>query len=485
MAIPGQTLTIRDPGMGITEASATTPLVIGCASSGTVNTIYTIASKVDASTTFGQGPLPECLCRMLDEAGGPIHAIRATGGTAASCGAVTKHAVGASTGTVTVAGQVPYDAYEVQIEITATGALGVGRFKFSLDDGYTWSVEYTIPGGATFAIPSTNITATFVPGAGPTTFEDGDWHEFDCVAPLYTTVNLGSAITAALAAPASTSYAFVVLTGQSASGADAATMFATVATSAASFAAAYRYARFLMDGGIDTYANVITAMSAVSDRRIAVCYGRTDTASAKPFEGYGTPRVPLVYNVAARAAASLISTDLARVMDGSLNGVVLVDHDDYVNAGVCDAAHLTAARTWPGRAGYYITNCWLKSPAGSDFRYWQHGRIMDVACARVIAEQQNMIGVGVRTQATTGYIDERDAVRWEAKIEEPLREDLTQPTNAEGTQGHVSDVSYKIGRTNNVNTTETIQSETSIRPLGYVKQITSYIGFDLSTGAEE
>jgi hypothetical protein len=420
---------------------------------------------------------------MLDEAGGPIHAIRATGGTVASCSAVTAVVTGGATGTVTVAGQVPYDAYEVQIVIVAAGTLGTATFKFSLDDGRTWSIDYTVPGGATFALPSTNITCTFVPGAGPAFFVAGDLHWFDCVAPLYTTVNLGSAITAALAVPASTEYAFVVLTGQSASAADAATMFATVATSAASFATAYRYARFIMDGGKDAIATVVTSMNAVSDRRIVVCFGRTDTASSKPFEGYGTPRVPLVYNVGARAMASLISTDLARVMTGPLTGVVAVEHDDYVLAGVGDTAKITTARTWPGRSGYYLTNCWLKAPTGSDFRYLQHGRVMDTACRRVISEQQNMIGVGVRTMPTTGYIDERDAQRWEAKIEAPLREDLTQPTNAEGTQGHVSDLAYTITRTNNVATTETVQSEVAIRPLGYVKHITSYIGFDLSAGA--
>jgi hypothetical protein len=173
-----------------------------------------------------------------------------------------------------------------------------------------------------------------------------------------------------------------------------------------------------------------------------------------------------------------MSTDASRVASGGLQGVTAISHDEY-QTETLDVNRITTTRTWPGRAGFYITNPRLKSVAGSDFLYIQHGRVIDAACRRTYLSQQNFIGISVRTN-TDGTIDERDAVRLETRVEEALRADLTQPANAEGTPGHVSAVNYSIDRTNNVQTTFTILSEVGVRPLGYVKFITTTVGFDLS-----
>jgi hypothetical protein len=137
-----------------------------------------------------------------------------------------------------------------------------------------------------------------------------------------------------------------------------------------------------------------------------------------------------------------------------------------------------------------LTNARIKSAAGSDFRYWQHGRVMDAACATVVAVQATFIGMSIRTNPdpapnTTpalGSINELDARRLETQAENALRAILTQPNNVEGTRRHVSELDYQIDRTNNVLTTETIQSDVSIQPLGYPKTITTTIGFTVISG---
>lgn len=484
MTIPGQTFTIPENGLGLSVPASTTPLVLGTASAGTLSTLYTITSKNMAVSTFGQGPLPEAVCKVLDDAGGPVLAMRLTGGVAASCGAVTPARVGASTGTVTVGAQVPYDAYEVIIEIVTTGTLGAGEFKYSLDDGRTYSENILIPAGpGTYAIPSTNITATFVPNAGPVFFQDGDTHSFDCVAPYYTTANLSTAQTALNAISATTEWAFVLLTGQPASAADGATMFAAVETHAATMATAKRFVRWIMDAGKGVVADTQTAFAAVSDPRVCVCYGSADMNSGKPIAGWGTPMLPIAYAIAGRAAASLISTDLARVASGALNGIVAISHDEYALQNL-DNYRLTTLRTWPGRAGFYVTNCRLKSDAGSDFAYWQHGRVIDTACTTTNGFQALFIGVGVRTN-TDGTIDARDKARFETRGTDQLANVLTQPANAEGTRGHCSAFSYIIDDTNDLADTETLISEVSVRPLGYPKFITTTVGFDMQAGVEE
>ena len=473
MAIPGQTLTINDPGLGLVEAANTKPLFAGCASAGTVDTKYTFSNKNDVIDTLGQGPLPEAICHCLDVAGGPVDGMRLTGGTAASCGAVAASASG--TGTITVAAQVPNDAYEVIVEILTTGSIAgtLFEFRYSLDDGTTYSEAIIAPSGGTYLLPNTAVTMTFVDGAGPTWFVDGDTHSFDCVAPLYTTANLATGVTALLAA--TLDWAFLALVGEHASGADGATMFGVLETHMSTFANAFHYARAIMSAGDDTTGNIITAMDAVDDNRVSVTYGTADTASGKPFAGWASPAMPLVNNMAARAAASLPSTDLARVASGSLTGVTAISHDEF-RTEVLDSHRLTTARAWQGRSGFYITNGRLKSAAGSDFRYWQHGRIMDIASATAYQVQQLFVGIAVRVNSD-GTIDELDARRLETRAENALRAALTQPDNAEGTRGHVSELDYAIDRTNNVLTTETILAEVSIRPLGYPKTITTQLGF--------
>ena len=217
MPIPNQPITILDPGLGLVEPSITTPLVLGCSSAGVADTLYSFSTKSAAVTTLGQGPLAEAVCRTLDIAGSPVLAMPLTINAAGAAGAVTPTRVGASTGTITVAG-ASNDAYEAQIEITETSdgvVVGTGVFRYSLDDGRTFSEAINVPAGMSYAIPSTGITLTFVVGGGPIAWEQGDLHEFDCTAPYYSTAGLATAVTALLADP--TEWAFIILTGTPAS----------------------------------------------------------------------------------------------------------------------------------------------------------------------------------------------------------------------------------------------------------------------------
>lgn len=483
MPFPKQTIDVIDPGLGIVEQSDTVPLYLGCASAGTVDTIYTFSRKKDVIDTLGQGPLPEAVCRCLDIAGGPVRALRTTGGVAGAAGSVTPTRVGTSTGTITVA-NAPYDRYEVIVEIMTTGTLGVGEFRYSLDDGRTYSETITIPSGGTYNIPSTNIELTFVPGAGPTIFEDGDLHEFDTTAPYLSTTNLGTAVTAILAS--SLSFDFIVVTGKPADAPAAVVIFAALATHLASLATAFRYVRAMMSAGVDSTADVLTEFAAVADARIAVCYDDVDMASSKPFAGYGVPKQPLEMAFGARAAASLISTDLGRFKDGPITGSLEISHDERQN-NVLDAAKIATARTYYDVPGFYFTHCPLKSPAGSDYQYWQHGRVMDVACRTVYLAQQKWINSAVRTN-NDGTINEKDAAKIEEDVRGALRDALTNPTNAEGNQGHVSigendpGFTYAIDRNNNVATTFTLISTVAVRPLGYTKLINTSIGFAVNLG---
>lgn len=472
MPIPGQTFTLPENGLGLSPPVISRPLIVGTSSTGTANVRTTVAQPQAVVDAFGQGPMPEGACVALQLAGGPIDVLKTAGTVAGAAGAVTPTYVSTATGTITVAG-ASFDTYEAIIEITVTGTVGTGAFRYSLDDGNTYSAELTIPAGGTFAIPNTNNTITFVPGGGPIFFEDGDLHEYNTTAPHYNAADLAAAMTALLADPGE--FDLILFTGRDTSAAAGATAFATIDTHLTALANAFRYVRGIMDTGVDTVANVVTAFAAVSDNRISVCYGTVDQPSAKPYDGWGIPAQTVSNVLLARAAGTVISEDPGRVASGSLSGATNASHDEFLTGGL-DNSKITTVRTYPKTAGLFITNGWLKSPTGSDYRYLQHGRVMDVTCAETYAQQQKMIASEPRTNAD-GTIFENDARAFETMVEAGLSAKLTQPRNASGKRGHVSEYSYAIDRTVDLLTTQTIVSDVAARPLGYPKFITTTVGF--------
>jgi hypothetical protein len=473
---PGQQLTVRDGGIGLTSSSDLPPLVVGVTSGGVADTLYSYSDPNKLLDDQGDGPAVELGAAVLPAAGS-ILLLKTNAGTAGSNSAVSKTAVGTSTGTVTVAG-TPRDGYEFIGTITKTGTLGTGKFKYSLDDGYTTSDELTIPAGGTYAIPNTALTITFVAGGGPTFFELGDKHEFDSVAPHYTTANLGTAVTALLAQLGNKYIHELYFAGKNSSAANAATMAAAISTHMTTLQSRGYYCRALMDAGNDTPANVLTSFASFSDARVGVCFGDADVVGLNPYAGWGVPKRAAVNVVAERAAGSDLSENLGRKESGLLRGVRAISHDEGTNQQFSEADKITTLRTYQGQAGFFVTNGYLKSPSGSDFLYWDWGRVIDVMCRTVFAAQDKWLLKKLRSlKDGTGRIDPRDGSRVNAAVRRALKAVLLDPTNIEGYKGHVSGLSYAVDETNDFLSSREMLSAAFAVPLVPVETIKTQLGF--------
>jgi hypothetical protein len=479
----GQTIVVRDGGIGLSDNGAKYDLVVGHTSSGTANTLYFSTNQNSLKDTLGQGKAVELALPVITAIGGVL-VLKTAASTAGVAGAVTKTAISTSTGTVTVAG-APYDDYQVRVRLRATGALGVGRFDYSLDqlgDTPDYSEELTIPSGGTYLIQGTNLTLTFVPGGGPIIFESGDYHVFSCTAPQYTTSDLATAWTALLAALGSYRIAKVYFTGRSASASAAATMAAAVQTHLTSLEARKRWARGMMDCGNDTSANVITSIAPLAIPRVAVVFGQADIPTLNGRKGYATPRQPAIFALAERASQADLSESLFRVASGSLR-VTKVLHDEGVNQAFIESHRINTARTYDGQTGLFSTAGYLKSGTGSDFVYWDWGTVLDEICSTVYDAQQPWLGRKVRVLADgTGRIDPRDAVRIEAAVRAALKARITDPVNVDGIKGHVSAIEYVVDLTNDVLRTRQIKSVCRAVPLPPIENIATEIGFTGSIG---
>ena len=473
---PGQDIDVRNDGVGLIASGKALPVVVGVTSKGTADTLYQYTDPNTLKAALGHGPAVGLALAVMPQAGGVL-VLKTGGSTAGAAGSVTPVRVGTSSGTVTVAG-APHNAYEVIVEITADGTLGAGKFKYSLDDDRTYSPELTIPAGGTYAIPDTNLTLTFVPGAGPDFYDNGDTHSFDCTVPHYTTTDLGTAWTALLDQIGSRKIRQCFFSGQNATAADGATMAAAIATHMGTLETNFYYARAVMDAGDDTVANVLSSFSAFADDRVCVCYGTADVITHDSHTGYGTPNVPIAHVVAERAARADLSENLGRKQSGPLRGVLSVTHDEGKDTAFSEADKLTTLRTYRGESGFYITNGYLRSPVGSDFLYYDWGRTIDEVCEIVHTRQQKWLLSKFRSKTDgSGNLDGRDAARVETFVKQALRAKLLDPINIEGFKGHVSGLSYTVDQTNDYLATRTLRSQAGAVPLSPAETIETQIGF--------
>src|SRR5262245_49882808 len=145
MPLPGQSFTINEFGTNVVTPASSIPLCLGYSSLGTTghaNVLKSYSRIPDLLVGEGEGPAVEDAAFILANVGGPVRFLPTTCSVAGALSAVTQS--GPAGPTVTVSG-TPNDDYQAKAEITGGGALGVAKFKYTLDNGETYSEILTVP----------------------------------------------------------------------------------------------------------------------------------------------------------------------------------------------------------------------------------------------------------------------------------------------------------------------------------------------------
>lgn len=478
MTAPSMTITVLDPGLGLTQASGSTPLLCGVSSAGVVGQLYSFSSLNFIRSTLGYGDLPDAIAKTLREGGGPVLAMRGTGSVAATTSAVTK--TGTGTPTPTVAGTATMRT-QTRVTVVTGGVLGTATFSYSHDYHVPTQVNPTtsqtrsIPAGGTYLFLNTGITMTFPAG----TYVAGDTFDFTTEPAHLNAADL-AVLYAALAAVTSLDPRLWGISDAYTTATEGFAMASALGGQLQTLAAGYRYARGIVDvGSGGTSAACLTAKASFQDRRICDCYGFELVDAVLPFEGWSVAKLSSAVMTFARAVGSLISTDLARVASGALGGVRYIYFDGGQDQTL-DAAGITTHRTWPTLPGYYVLNGNLAAPPGSDFQLLQYGRIMDQMCSSAYSSMLPFIAEGFRTIAVSGSIDPRDAASVNTAGQNAQDAALLQPANARGTAGHVSAVRFAVDETNNLAATGQLLTTVASLPLGYARNISQQLGFTLN-----
>lgn len=476
MALPGQTLTVTDGGIGVALPAADRILVVGTSSAGTANTISSYASSSAVVATAGYGPGPDTVGHILDIAGGTVDFLKTAATVAAANGTVTHTGTGIAL--MTVSGTANNDL-SVLVTIVAGGTLGVGTFKYTLENDASVSAPavsetLTIPAGGTYLVPNTGLTLTFATG----TYIAGDTFGFTSTCATYNGADLDAAKTVLLAT--TTRYKFIVFAGTQASGATAATVAASVSGWLTSLANQFRFVRAIVHTGNDTEANVNTAFAAFTDARQMLVASFAHLQVPNKIQGRVSPSVPFTMPVAARAARCKISTSPAWVgfPGGALPGVSVPKFDERVSGETIHQNKINGPTTLIGQAGVFLVDALLKSTAGSDFKFWQWGLVIDRMCQTIVDVQAKYVNSFVRALTDgTGRIDPRDSARINADVRGQLKSALLDEINDQGSKGHVSDFAYAVDETNNILSTGILQSAGSAVPLPNISSIATSVGF--------
>jgi hypothetical protein len=427
---------------------------------GTINGIFSETNPSQAISDLGYGPLTEAVVNSLNIAGGQVLAVPLNPSVAGTQ-SVVGH-IGSGSPAVTVSG-TPYDSWQPQFQIVQGGALGAATFKYSLDNGQTFSAVFTVPSGGSYVIPNTGITATFASG----TYVAADVYYWTTTAPGFNITDVQNAFAALMAAP-NILWGFLHLIGPAASVTAAASMAAALETLALSAASTYyRFVSCFMEVAQDTDAATLAAFVNTVCTRVDNCGGFANFISSIGGE-------QLVRNVgfaaASRQALVPAHESLGRVARGPVPGVISLLRNEALTPGL-DAAGFTTMRTIQGVPGFFFTNGHMFVGAQSDYLLSQNRRVMDLACGIAYAALIQFLNDTIRVNKTGGTIANIDATKIENQVNAQLSAAVVGPGEAVAS-------SVVIDRTNNVLATKTLNVTIRITPFGYAQQIVVNIGFN-------
>jgi hypothetical protein len=459
-------ITILENALGILPADTDKiVLLFGVSSAGTPATLYPITDS-ESLAAIGYGPGPET-CRHFVDEGAQVYFCPVTAGTAGSNSSVAQAA--GSPPAVGLTG-APYDFYKGHVKMTAGGAVGTSKFQYSLDDGETWSQE--IVTASTYPVPNTGLTITFAAG----TYVLADEYTWTSTAPYYTTSNLNTAFDAAIADPREWGLVYVSGAVAGATESDKATnlagVIAAVGTKMAAAATAFRFARAIVEAAdfADSGAALISAATTIAQTRVACVAGfgkvLSPVTGRKNMVSYG--RV-LCSKLGKKPIGKDPSQIAAEAGTGAMPSALLsLKHDERKTPGL-DTARFVTARTYIGRTGFYVTNFPLMSSPGSDFKYLQHGQVMDNACKTARNAMLPYLSRDLEVEAD-GTLSESEAQNIEEDVGGQVRASVVQP-------GHATAATIVANRTDVVLTTEKLRAKVRVQPKFYPKAIELELGF--------
>lgn len=189
--------------IGASSVTAETPIVI----TGDMS-----ATKI--KERLGLSPLADAVMDSIEWGSNRIFCIPVTASTVGTVSTITKTTTGS--GSLTITGN-PTNAFDIVVKITAKGTLNSAAFLFSIDGGYSFSDELTVPLSGEYELSGTGLKLKFTEATlaeqKPNSFLVNDVYKATTSAPTMTNGDVLAAIQKLQTF--TTEYEFVHIVGES------------------------------------------------------------------------------------------------------------------------------------------------------------------------------------------------------------------------------------------------------------------------------
>lgn len=475
--IPDLTESVSDGALGFTgEPVSQIWGAVGVCSGGSTGTVYAFRDPSTVVATLGQGPLVEWLLLQLNAKRGLIYVVKVTASVAASS---TVPSLTGTSPAMTLSVGTGFDNYDGKVQIVKGGAVGTSTFKYSLDGGDTWSPE--IVTAATYAIPNSGLTLAFAAG----TYVAGDYWTWTTTAPAYSTSDFNTAVQTLL--DSGNAFAYLAQIGCPDGASDTlkvtawAGFVSAVQSKLDTAFAGHRFVRAIVDPAkvpddATTDALIQTALASVAAPRVMSCGSFIECLSPLTLRQYKRPET---WIIAARIRSIPLGEDPAYVGRGSLPAACKSIYNDEAVRPARDALRLATLRRFQDLTGFFVTNANLLSAAGSDFKYWQHGAVIDeglrLARQGILPQLSSSLRTYSASQLPSGKVAGELVDEDVTTLEREGNAKLATLVQA----GACQSARVEIVRGQNNLSTQTINYKLRVKPLFYPKTITVEAGFEL------
>lgn len=332
---------------------------------------------------LGLSPLADAAMDAVQGGAGRIYCFPTAATTAGSLSSVEKD--GKGSGSLTVDGS-PTNAFQVVVQITAQGGLNTAAFKASVNGGYSFSDEVTVPVTGSYALEGTGLTLHFTESAGEEAetgpFLVDDVFRFGSTAPAMTNGDVLAAMDKLK--EFSQEFEFIHIVGSG-----TLPLWQAVSEAQKELAESCRKPAFVLleaalpeegDGGdLHDWAFQMEAdRKKIKNTDIQVCaaWGRLVRLDGT------TQTVNLAGLVSGRYAKAPVQESVGKTWpelgygfpETQLEELLPAGYDNTV-IGLLDTAGYLTFRNYDGLDGFYIYHTKMMCPPGSDYRYAEDVRV--------------------------------------------------------------------------------------------------------------
>lgn len=346
-----------------------------------------ITGDMDADkikTRLGLSPLADAAMDAVQSGAAKIYCIPVAAATAGTVDEVSK--TGKGGGTLTVTGS-PNNAFSVIAKITASGELNTAAFAVSIDGGYRFSDEITIPLTGDYELTGTGLTLHFAEKTDEVylnSFAVDDTYSFTTTAPIMTNGDVLAAVDKLK--QFNQEFEFIHVVGES-----TLPLWLALSEAQKELSAIYHKPAFVLleaafptedsdgSGGIyDWAAQMETDRKKIANTDVQVCAawgriarldGRTQIANLAGLVSGRYAKAPVQESVGKtrpEAGYGFSSARLTELLPAGYNNSVIE---------LLDVAGYLTFREYDGLSDIYVYHTKMLCPEGSDYRYAEDVRV--------------------------------------------------------------------------------------------------------------